>query len=370
VEAVLSGEEKGRQFFLFFLSGVSACYGLAVRFRSFLYDKGILKVKRLPCPVISIGNLTVGGTGKTPMTMYVAELVRDSGYQPVVISRGYKGLAEKTGGIVCDGKTVLLGPDIAGDEPFMMAQKLKNIPVLVGGDRYQIGKHALEKFSPDVIILDDAYQHRRLDRDMDLVLIDEKSFLGNMRLLPRGILREPVSGLFRADALVLTRSEGISSAARKRLEKMVPGKPIFNAYKAPYIAEIIKGGNGDACETIPMISVDDAEFLKKTSVFVFSGIAKNKEFKRMVEEMVKRVAGDIQFADHHTYAEKDFFNILDQAQKCSASVLVTTEKDYVKIAGKLRSPIDLIVIGIKVLFKKDEMGFATFVRDRIAKIHQ
>ena len=376
VEAVLSGEEQGGRLFLFFLYGLSVCYGLAVRFRSFLYDKGILKVNRLACRVVSIGNLTVGGTGKTPMTMFVAQLLRDSGYQPVVISRGYKGKAEKTGGIVSDGKTVLLKPDMAGDEPFMMAQKLKGIPVLVGGNRYQIGMRAVEKFSPDVIILDDAYQHRQLYRDMDFVLVDEKSFLGNMHLLPRGILREPISGLLRADAFILSRSAEKSTFTRERLEAMAPGKPIFKSYHEPYILGVIKGGDGKSHETSSVISMGgfeedfegDFEFLKKSTVFVFSGIAKNKEFKSMVKEMVKKVAGDIQFSDHHTYSKKDFRIILDHAKKCSAEFLVTTEKDYVKIAGKIISPIDIIVIGINVSFKEDGTKFATFVRDRMAQL--
>jgi len=368
VQAVLSGEEQGGRLFLFFLYSLSVCYGLAVRFRSFLYDKGILKVNRLACRVVSIGNLTVGGTGKTPMTMFVAQLLRDSGYQPVVISRGYKGEAEKTGGIVSDGKTVLLKPDMAGDEPFMMAQKLKGIPVLVGGNRYQIGMRAVEKFSPDVIILDDAYQHRQLYRDMDFVLVDEKSFLGNMHLLPRGILREPISGLLRADAFILSRSAEKSTFTRERLEAMVPGKPIFKSYHEPYILGVIKGGDGKSHEISPGTLSEDADFLKESHVFVFSGIAKNKEFKSMVKEMVKKVAGDVQFSDHHTYSKKDFRIILDHAKKCSAEFLVTTEKDYVKIAGKIISPIDIIVIGINVSFKEDGTKFATFVRDRMAQL--
>ena len=373
VQAVISGEEQGGRLFLFFLYGLSVCYGLAVRFRSFLYDKGILKVNRLACRVVSIGNLTVGGTGKTPMTMFVAKLFRNFGYQPVVISRGYKGRAEKTGGIVSDGKTILLGPDFAGDEPYMMAQILKGIPVLVGGNRYQIGMRAIEEFSPDVIILDDAFQHRQLYRDMDLVLVDEKSFLGNMHLLPRGILREPVSGLLRADAFILTRSGANPTSARERLETMMPGKPIFKSYHEPYIAGVIKGGDGKSHEAFPAISIGDGEgdfaggfeFLKESTVFVFSGIAKNKEFKSMVKEMVKKVAGDVQFSDHHTYSKKDFRIILDQAQKCSAEFLVTTEKDYVKIAGNIISAMDIVVMGIKVSFKEDEAKFAAFIRDRM-----
>ncbi len=245
VQSVISGEETGGRVFLFFLHSISVIYGLVVGLRSFLYDKGVFKARRLPCRVISIGNLTVGGTGKTPMTLYVAQLVKDLGCRPVVISRGYKGLAEKKGGIVSDGETVFLDPDVAGDEPFMMARKLKGIPVIVGARRYQAGMRAVDKFSPDVIVLDDAFQHRQLCRDTDLVLIDDKSYLGNEHLLPRGALRESVAGLFRADAFVLTRSGKNPTSTRKRIEIMVPGKPVFQSSHRPYILGVVKSGKID-----------------------------------------------------------------------------------------------------------------------------
>jgi len=186
IQAVMTGEKVAGPILHFLLMFLSMLYGFAVKLRTILYDKKIVKSRKLPCAVISIGNLTVGGTGKTPMTIYIAKLLKGLGYQPAVISRGYKGLAENKGGVVSDRQKVILSPEFAGDEPFMMAQNLKEIPVLVGADRFQIGMTAVTQFSLDVIILDDAFQHRRLYRDLDIVLVDDKSLFGNGYLLPRG----------------------------------------------------------------------------------------------------------------------------------------------------------------------------------------
>ncbi len=185
---------------------LSKAYGAGVLLRRDGYASGFLKAKKLPCTVISIGNLTTGGTGKTPMTIYVAERVRRLGYRVAVISRGYKGTAEKSGGIVSDGSAIRMDPVTAGDEPFLLAASLKDIPVLVGHDRYQSGMHAINRFQTEVVILDDAFQHLALFRDLNLLLLDSSLPFGNGHLLPRGTLREPTSALRFSDALVMTRS--------------------------------------------------------------------------------------------------------------------------------------------------------------------
>ena len=224
----MTGETVPGPLLHFLLTFLSTLYGIGVRLRMILYDQGFFQTRKLPCAVISIGNLTVGGTGKTPMTIYLAQLLNGLGYKPAVISRGYKGLLEKKGGVVSDRQKVLLSPEVAGDEPFMMAQKLKEIPVLVGADRFRTGMKAVEQFSPDVIIFDDAFQHRRLKRDLDIVLIDDRTFLGNRHLLPRGILREPVAGISRGDLFVLTRCNDMSNSSSERsLCEIAPGKLVF-----------------------------------------------------------------------------------------------------------------------------------------------
>jgi tetraacyldisaccharide 4'-kinase len=370
VQAVMTGEKVAGPLLHFLLMFLSMLYGFAVKLRTILYDQGILKTRKLPCAVISIGNLTVGGTGKTPMTIYIAKLLKGLGYQPAVISRGYKGLAEKKGGVVSDRQKVLLSPEIAGDEPFMMAQNLKEIPVLVGADRVRIGIEAVKQFSPDVIIFDDAFQHRRLDRDLDIVLVDDKSLFGNGYLLPRGVLRESISGISRSDLFILTRCNDNSSSSLASLDEMTPGKPIFKSFHEPYVVGIFNNSDNEICDRLPDEFSQSFEFLKSSKVFIFSGIAKNEEFRTTVEHLAGEVAGAIGFKDHHQYTESDFNQIVARAQKTSAEFLITTEKDYVKIAGQVKSPMDIVVVGIRVTFKQDEKKFSKFLKDKVDHIAQ
>jgi len=369
VERVISGRSESNGFFVRFLDGLSMVYGFAVKMRAVLYNKNILKSGRLSCRVVSVGNITAGGTGKTPVTMHVAQLLRDAGYSTVVISRGYKGRAENCGGIVSDTDTVLMGPEDSGDEPFMMAARLPGVPVLVGKDRLAMGRLAMKRFSPDVIVLDDGFQHRRLFRDMDIVLIDETSFRADMRLLPRGPLREPVSALGRADLIVLTRSSGPSTPAIEILAGLAPGKPVFRSSHAPYVCGVFKDGafaaGADQADD-PSGMSRSFELLKKANVFVFSGIANNQAFQDMVAGMARAVVGEMAFPDHHHYTDADMNAIVGQAEKRSADFLVTTEKDYVKLNGKRIGSIGLVVIGIDMSFQGQETAFAQCIQNMIA----
>ncbi len=189
------------------LRWVSYAYGFLMRARARLYQDGILAARRLPCRVVSIGNITAGGTGKTPMTIRVAKMIRDQGYRVAVISRGYRGRLEKRGGIVSDGSTILVGPRDAGDEPYLMASLLEGIPVVVGSRRYEAGLLTVAHFRPHVIVLDDAFQHLRLQRDLNILLLDSRAPFGNGHVLPRGRLREPLRALGRAHVFVLTRCQ-------------------------------------------------------------------------------------------------------------------------------------------------------------------
>ena len=186
---------------------------------------------QLPCKVICIGNLTVGGTGKTPMTMHVAQELKRLGYNTAIVSRGYRGGAEGRGGIVSDGQSIQMGPEQAGDEPFMMARSLSGIPVIVGKNRYAAGMLAVSEFQSDVIVLDDGFQHLRLKRDIDLVLLDRLHPFGNSYLLPRGTLREPISSLERGSACILTRCRtnrnDSATPLIELLKKFLPHDRIF-----------------------------------------------------------------------------------------------------------------------------------------------
>jgi tetraacyldisaccharide 4'-kinase len=226
------------------LYACSQAYELAARLRVKLYETGFLKQQNLQCKVVSIGNITVGGTGKTPVTLHVADLLRRMGYKVAVISRGYGGSAGKKAGIVSDGQEIKMTPEEAGDEPYMISLKLKGIPVIVGRDRVKAGRFAIGEFGSDIIVLDDGFQHLGLRRDLNIVLLDSANPFGNGYLLPRGVLREPLSHLGRADAFVLTRSDlnGTATSGVSFVQEIAAGRPVFNCAHIP--DQII--GNGQS----------------------------------------------------------------------------------------------------------------------------
>ena len=354
------------------LYALSRLYGLIMRLRSACYRIGLLKTRRLPCRVISIGNITTGGTGKTPLALYVAELVHRLGYRTVILSRGYKGLAEKSGGIVSEKGKVLMTAEAAGDEPFMIAQRLKHIqvPVIVGQDRYATGSLIIERFSPQVIVLDDAFQHIRLARDTDLVLLDRKFPLGNGHLLPRGMLRESPEALSRADAFILTRSnhhdsnEADADLAPEQLHAVMRAKPVFKTAYEPYISRIISAGSegDDGGE----INVENS-FLHGRKGFGFSGIARNEDFEQTIAQLGCRVSGFIGFPDHYRYTKEDLQAIHDAACDSHAACLLTTEKDYVRIVNRLPFKLPLVIIDLRLIFLGGSDAFDAYIKDRLAQ---
>jgi tetraacyldisaccharide 4'-kinase len=345
-------------------------YGLGQRLRAQMYRRHIIKPRRLPCKVIAIGNITVGGTGKTPMTIFVARYLQRLGYRPAVVSRGYKGRAEKIGAVVSDGKKILLGPDQAGDEPFLMACRLSHIPVAVGGNRFAVGTMVLKEFDVDVIVLDDAYQHLKLARDLDLVLLDRKRPFGNGHLLPRGVLREPVSGLKRAHGFILTRSDvpahGDAAISLETLERVLPRAPIFVSRHVPYYYQIDKGQSYRFEDISNQSNSDAFGALQDRTVFAFSGIGRNDDFKRTVEGFNCKIAGFRFFADHHHYSEDDLAQICRRAQDAGADLIMTTEKDHARLADIPSWPLDLGVVGVRISFGDDADDFENFIRQQLA----
>lgn len=359
------GGEPGDRLFSCLLSAASRLYAAAVKLRGASYDQGIIQARKLPCRVISVGNITAGGTGKTPMTLYMAGLIRQMGYRTAVLSRGYKGEAEKKGVVVSDGRSIFADSRTAGDEPLLMACRLEGVPVLVGGNRYKSGMLAVTEFYPEVVILDDGFQHRRLHRDLDLLLIDAKHGMGSGYLIPRGKLREPASGLSRADAVVLTRSAKITK--EPQILSYQPDIPVFRADHVPYVAGVFSGREHTALGVSLLGESLDFAFLKEHRVFAFSGIAQNTEFRDMLEDRIGGLAGFSSFGDHYFYSDSDLESIVSNAQKCSADLLATTEKDFVRIAGRLPGPLPMAVIGVRIAFieKKEEEKFTDFVRHKL-----
>ncbi|MCH8320732.1 MAG: tetraacyldisaccharide 4'-kinase [Acidobacteria bacterium] len=206
---------------------LSKIYGLIVSLRVFLYQKGILRKHRLKHPVISVGNLTVGGTGKTPLVGFLAQILKKAGYQPVILSRGYKRSNKSAVLLVSDIREIFCGPEECGDEPYLLARKLEGVPVVVGNSRYQAGRLLEDRYPNLIYILDDGYQHIQLKRNLNILILDATDPFGGHHLLPTGRLREPTRALARADAIVITRSHMPSETENleehiRRWNKTVP----------------------------------------------------------------------------------------------------------------------------------------------------
>ena len=329
---------------------LSVLYGGAMGLRARLYEKGLLSSKTLPCRVVSIGNLIAGGTGKTPMTILIAQIIRDLGYRVVVISRGYHGRMEETGGVVSDGETILKGPDDAGDEPYLMARLLKGIPVVVGRRRHEIGMMAVNRFNPDAIVLDDAFQHIRLNRDLNLVLLDSRSPFGNGHLLPRGLLREPVSALHRAHAVIFTR--GDKAVRPSTLDALAADRPVFYTAHVPLIRKNNPVNNAFLTETLEISN------LKGKKAVAFAGLADNGQFFDSLQAVGCILLHHFSFSDHYRYGRQDFDRIAETARKKGADVLVTTHKDFVKIEdGYRRWPVALTVVDVTIRLLGDPSPF-------------
>jgi tetraacyldisaccharide 4'-kinase len=340
---------------------LSILYGGVMAIRARLYKAGLLPSRQLPCRVVSIGNITAGGTGKTPMTIYVAQTIRDLGYRVAVISRGYKGRLEHSGGVVSDGRTVFHGPDDVGDEPYLMATSLIGIPVVVGGDRYQAGMLAVRRFAPDVIVLDDAFQHLRLKRDLDLVLLDHQAPLGNGYLLPRGRLREPVSALRRADALVFTRSKEMVVSDYFLSLLPINEKHIFYTAHTPTLIT----SNSEKDNMFLKDTKDISDLQGKTAV-AFSGLADNEQFFDTLEKVGCKILHKYQFNDHHSYNPAEIDGIVKTASRLGTDLLITTLKDAVKISSFKWLP-NLIVIDVTIRLLDGDDRFNRFISEEFSK---
>jgi len=347
----------------------SVGYRAALKIREKCFRQAWRKPRRLTCKVISIGNLTAGGTGKTPTTMRVARIVCQMGYRVVIISRGYKGTAEAVGGIVSDGKTMRMKVRAAGDEPFMMAQQLKGIPVVIGKNRFAAGLRSVKKFEPDVIILDDAFQHRQLARDIDIVLLDARRPFGNGHLLPRGPLREPLSALARGDAFVMMQSSSVLSepaaATAPQIKSLAGDKPVFQALRIPQIRAIVTGHAKAVRPRDQAALFSCSKVLKDQKVFAFCGLANNTGFRRTLEGFGCQIIGFAEFADHHWYSQGEIKKIFNTAQAAHADRVVTTDKDYVRMSGWDKGQVDLVVMGLEVRFEPDA-SFRDFISKQMA----
>ncbi len=308
----------GDQALLFPLYILSLLYEGVVRTRSLFYSLGFLKTKTLPCRVISVGNITAGGTGKTPLVMAIAKGLMSRGIHVAILSRGYK--RKKTAeSVVSDGKTLSLSLEESGDEPFLMAQVCKEIPVLVGRDRFRNGRLALQRFGVKGLLLDDGYQHLPLHRDINILLVDSHIGFGDPHLLPRGILREPLSHLRRADLFVLTKVEELETcrSLEEKIHKIHPASPVFHSHYEP-VSLVGPQEEQEALHT-----------LKGKRILALSGIAHSGYFSSLLRKCGMEIVRELIFPDHHHYTVKDLSSIKEKNKQVDC--IVTTEKDMVKL---------------------------------------
>src|SRR5437016_325527 len=312
---------------------LSYLYGLAMRGRAALYARGLLRQQILPCRVISVGNLTVGGTGKTPVVIALAAALRDCGRMVGVISRGYKRRSGTSILEISDGRTLRGHPGDSGDEPFLIAQRCPGVPVAVGADRPLVGRYLVDRFDLDTLVLDDGFQHLALRRDMDILVLDASAPFGNGYLLPRGRLREPLSAMDRASAVLVTRASQAQrlDELKATVRAAAPAVPIWITDFAP--SAVVQVGGATAAE--PSV-------LKGERVLAVSGIGNPESFRRLLAAVGATVVDHCVFADHHAYSQDDLGRIRRSAAQAGVDRIVTTEKDAVKLTQLLQtlSPSD------------------------------
>ena len=291
------------------LPPLSTLYGAVTRTRLALYQRGTFRTTKLDRPVISVGNITAGGTGKTPLVEWVAKTL--AGKKVCILTRGYGRDNPHQQVVVSDGETILAEPSEAGDEPYLLATNLLGFSAVISNaDRISAGRYAIETFNTECFVLDDGFQHLRLARDLNIVTIDATNPWGGGQLLPHGLLREPLSGLIRADCVVLTRCDQAANldALREEIRSLIRGRPVFESSMRAVNALVATG-----------------------PVAAFCAVGNPKSFFEQLRKSGYELVYEKAFADHHSYSQKDVDGLIAAAQRAGAKGLVTTAKDAVKL---------------------------------------
>jgi tetraacyldisaccharide 4'-kinase len=326
---------------------LSLFYGFVVRVRLALYSLGALKRKQITQPVVSVGNLTLGGTGKTPTVMNIATVLKEGGKHPAVVSRGYGRRDESSCLVVSDGERVLVDSSAGGDEPVLIGSSIQGLPVLVCQDRFRAATLAYERFGSDVIILDDGFQHVRLHRDLDVVLIDAADPFGNGNLFPAGILREPVTGLKRAQAVLLTGTDrAVDLESLRTTIGRETGATVFTARLVP--KDLVDVMTGD---------VNQLAALRDAAVLAFSGIARPSSFVALLLALGAAVKEEMIFPDHYEYTRPDLMNLYQRASDTGVGMIVTTEKDAARLRGLRPEGIWALRVELSVVEKDEWKAF-------------
>lgn len=332
----------------------SRLYAAGVRRRLRRYRSGRAKTYRLNAPVISVGNLTTGGTGKTPCTAFIANFLHSEGLQVAILSRGYKrqskGLVE-----VSDGQQILCDARQAGDEPYLLAQLCPGVRIVVNANRYEAGKWLEAKTKIDVFLLDDGYQHIQLHRDVNLLLLDGEDPVGNGRVLPAGKLREPLEEMARANVVLGTR---MTRAVRDDIRALLY---VFGASHPPLFFAHHEITNFKLLNAAAPLKT-----FKQANVAAFSGIAQPARFFADLQHKQLQLVHTQAFPDHHRYTREEFQTFAQQARAQAATAIITTEKDAANLAPEMLRQCELPVYAACLQFRiENELDFKRLLRQKI-----
>ena len=355
------GQPGGVRFLLAILKGISCIFAAIVALRYFLYRVGLKRRHPLGIQVISIGNVTAGGTGKTPVTEIFARTLAAEGRKVAILSRGYRRKEAPWWQrlftdvispplVVSDGKHVLLDSATGGDEPYMLASNLPGVAVVVDRDRVKAGRYAIKRLGCDTIILDDGFQYQKLKHSIEVVLVDSTNPFGNGNMLPRGILREPVRHLKRADIIFLTKCRGDVSAVVQEIRKYNKTAEIVECTHAPKSLKDVWSR-----EEFPLT------WLEGKTTCTLSGIASPKGFENSLRHLGAKVVWCERYADHHSYDSSEILYALNRTADMGADALVTTEKDAVRFPRFETSPVRCLYLRIAIEILRGRESFQDII---------
>ncbi|MDJ0624173.1 MAG: tetraacyldisaccharide 4'-kinase [Desulfocapsaceae bacterium] len=339
---------------LILLHPFSIVYGMVMRLRETLFRSRFLQRHTFPVPVISVGNLTMGGSGKTPVVIHLARFFLNHGYKPAVVSRGYGGKATAPINVVSDGTTIFLDSFQGGDEPRLIAEEVPKTVVLTGKKRKDPCLAATKEFNCDIIILDDGFQHLAVERDVDVVLFNSSLNLKKLRVVPAGVLREPLTALQRADCFVITDWRSGKTENGKELQKFLENgwykKPVYSANYVPHCL-LDKQGN-----SYPLDHLD-------APAFAFCGIAAPHRFNSTLSRLPLNICNFSHYSDHQKYSQRFLSRLIEQAKQYGAEALITTEKDMVKIkAYAVDYPLYALAMKVEI-----DTSFENFLLTKITQ---
>ncbi|MCJ7497767.1 MAG: tetraacyldisaccharide 4'-kinase [candidate division Zixibacteria bacterium] len=324
--------------FLLLLRFLTFLYYSGYILRKLFYRSGLLKIKELKVKVISVGNITLGGSGKTPFVLYLARKLKDKRMNFAILTRGYKRRSKGTKELKRSESPDLKWEEV-GDEPFLLSDHLPEDPIIIGKNRYNSGKIAQDKYKAEVLILDDGFQHWRLKRDLDIVMVDASSDLEKEKLFPEGRLREPLSSLKRANLFILTRVD--QSPFRDKLKDVLKK----NNLQAPVVESILGVTSIINWRDKTEISLNQ---LKGKKVIAFCGIGNPFSFEKTLKSLGVEILNAFFFLDHYIYSQNDFFSLEDERKKAGAGFLITTEKDSIRLPEIKSQNIPLLVVQVEL----------------------